>query len=124
MEERLVAGHCIEQQRLVSGCWLRLEIFGVAEVHRHGLEPFEGAGHLRVETEPDPFVRLNPEHQRVWTERPTRRVAEQHQRGSFELYRHFRHTAGQLLAGSQIERHARPAPVVEEQAHRHERLGA
>ena len=53
----------------------------------------------------------------------TGRVAEEHERRALELDRDLGDALRQALAGAQVERHAGPAPVVDEQLERHEGLG-
>src|SRR5687767_1862832 len=51
MEERLIAGHRVEEERLVPGARFDLEMLCVAEIHRDGFELFERPGNLGVERE-------------------------------------------------------------------------
>ena len=52
-----------------------------------------------------------------------RRVAEEHERRALELDRDLGDALGQALAGAQVEGHVGPAPVVDQQLQRDERLG-
>src|SRR5579885_1514763 len=113
---RPVQGHRCAFRRAPRG---RTESFLVAEVHRHVPDAHVRPGTLRAKGNGNTFIRLDVQNQPV---RFRLSPAKHDVRRPLELNDHFRAALRQPLSGSQIERHSRPSPVVDQQPHRHERL--
>ena len=71
----------------------------------------------------DALVGLHPDHQRVLAEFLGHRRVERQVRSALEHQRDLGHPAAQAFSGAQVERHACPAPGVDLQRDRRERLG-
>ena len=121
-EQRRIAEHRIEQQRLVGLGHLALEAGAVPEVHHHRRDLHARAGDLRVEPQRDAFVRLHVDHQQVRGQRRRAHPLEDLQRRPVKLNGDLRGPLRQPLAGPQVERHTRPSPAVQLQPQRHERF--
>ncbi len=120
-EQRRIAQHRVEDQRLVRLRGVAQERRAVREVHVHGADIEAQPGHLGREAEQDALVGLDAHRQQVRL-RGAGRVPEQHQRRLLELDRDLRGAPGQALADPQVEGHVRPAPVLDLEPERHERL--
>ena len=124
-EERVVAEH-----RVVDQAFVRLEQIGCApglvqrELQALLVEPHARTGTLAVERQRQPRRVGEVEREVVGTVRADARVRREHalrrlaERDRDDA-RAFRHA----LAGTQVERHAGPTPVVDLAAQRDERLG-
>jgi len=82
-----------------------------------------GPRQLRAELQRDPLVGLDADRQHVRLVRRARRCREQPVRRLLEHQRHLGDLLGHGLGGAQVERHPRPAPVVDEELHRDVGLG-
>ena len=119
-EQRHLADHHVEQQRLVGRRRRLPECLGVAEVHVHRRhlevlrERDRGARHLDLEIQRHPLVGLYAHHQRVGLELAVRALTPEHQvRWRLERHGDLRIPLRHALAGSQEERNALPSPVVD-----------
>ena len=112
------------QQPFVRVWRPRAEAAAVTEIHFHRLNVQCGAGDFRVHADGDAFVGLNAQHEHVGLQRRGLFGGKEHRGWRFELDRDLRDLFGQAFAVAQVKGHARPAPVVEEQFQRDERLGA
>jgi hypothetical protein len=83
-----------------------------------------GPGDLGAEAELDAFIGLQMQISRFGSNFIDRGFAKQHEGRALELNHDLGGALRQPLSRAQIERHVRPAPVVDEQLHRDERFGA
>jgi hypothetical protein len=99
----------------------------VIELHLDPVHVHAGPRDLRTEAQRHAFLRLNLQSHVVWREPFDRGIAKQREWRLLELDHDFAAPRRQRLTGSQIERHARPAPVVDRELERHigfgQRLG-
>ena len=112
-EQRRVAQQHVEQQPLVR---LRAglgERVAVREVHAHVPDLHLGAGHLGAEAHRDALVGLDADDQGVLAELLGVGDRERQVRGPLEDHGDLGDPAAEALAGTQVERHARPAPGVD-----------
>src|SRR5205814_464745 len=91
--------------------------------HLDGIDANLWAWNFRDDTEGEPFVRLNADGQHVGVERRGRIPIEENGRNPFQLHGDRARALGQALAGAEKERHAGPAPVVNEYLQRDEGFG-
>src|SRR5215831_2431549 len=119
LEEGGIADHAVVEQRLVAGGGRRIEIGLVGEVHADVAEIHGEAGPLGGELQRNAFVRLDAQDHPVGIHLVDMRAAEQGVRRLVEADRDLGLALLQVLAGAQVERHARPAPVVDVQLPRH-----
>ncbi len=117
LEQSGVASHAIAQQTLITGAVLRAEIRAVVEVHVDEAELHDRARNFCAEAEGDPFVGLNVNDQTIGLQVFYRGIPEEHERSAPEMNHYFRGSPLEALSGAQIERDARPAPVVDLQLH-------
>src|SRR6202158_2225600 len=113
LEERGIARHTIAQQSLVASAVLQHEIGGVIEIHIPQAELHDRAGNLCAEAERDAFLGLNMDDEAVGFQISYRRVTGQDEGSPAELDHDLRRASREPLSRAQIERHARPAPVVD-----------
>ena len=125
VEQRVVAAHRVVDQPLVG-----LEHVGLApglverELQAQLVEPHAGPGPLAVERQRQLRRVGEVERQVVGAVRADARAGREHAlRRLAEGDRDDARPLGHLLAGAQVERHARPAPVVDVAAQGDERLG-
>src|SRR5205085_1501665 len=116
-EQRLVAEEGVEQQPLVGLRRLLQEGGAVEEVHGDRPHPERLPRHLGAEAEGDPLVGLHPQDEGVGVETLGLVGGEGQMGDPVELHGHLRHPLGEVLAGADIDRDPRPAPVVDPQAH-------
>src|SRR2546425_11711409 len=120
--ERRVAMDGVEQEPLVRLGRLAAEDLAVTEVEPHGAESQVGPGRLRGDRERHALVGLDPDHQRVRLD-ARRAPTEDQVRRVVEPDRDLAHALREALARAQVERHARPPPVVHEEPERGVGLG-
>src|SRR4051794_14861667 len=120
-EERGVAQERVEDQRLVRVGAVDLEGGAIREVHRDVPDVDAEARDLRAEAQHDPLVGLDPHREQVGL-RVRGAVAEQPVGDVLELDRDLRRALRQPLAHPEVERDTGPAPVVDGEPRRDERL--
>src|SRR5665213_1286207 len=122
-EQRLVAADHVEQQPLVGVRAARTELLGEAHVERHVAQPHAaGARILDHQPQLDAFVRLDAQNQPVFLDGAGVGV-EDRVRNLAESDHDFGFAHRQPLACAHVERHPRPAPVVDLGLERDEGLG-
>src|SRR4051812_27423042 len=114
--ERRVAEYAVEYESLVRFGELDAERRAVAKVHVHVAYARDLSGHFRGDAHRDALVGLYAYDELV-RRHVLHRAAEELVRRGLELYRDFSDALREALARAYVERHARPAPVVE--PHRH-----
>ena len=107
----------IEEERLVGLRRLHGEGRAVREVHGHRAHVQLEAGDLRSETQHDPLVGLDAQHEQVRL-RLLGRIAEELEGRAVELDGDLGRALGQAFARPQVERNAGPAPALELEAQR------
>ena len=117
-EERRVADHDVIDQRLVSDIRLLREPVIVVEVHLHGGEVHHRPTALDLELQGDPLVRRDAQHQPVGPQGVDGRVLERRVGRLLEADGDLRIPLRHVLAGTEVEGHAGPAPVVDLELHR------
>ena len=122
-EERRVAEHRVEDQPLVRLGEALAEGAAVEEVHVHRADRHAGARHLGADRERDALVGLDVDEEDVGTQPVAGDRLEGRMRRALELDRDRRLAPGEPLAGPDVERRVRPAPVVDVELRRDERLG-
>ena len=116
-EERGVARHGIEQQAFVGLRERRFaELLAELELHFHRTEAHTRAGHLGFEAQVHGFARLDAKTEVVGARPADIGLREQVVGHVLELDGDFGDLAIQQFTRTQVERHALPAPVVNEQA--------
>src|SRR5208282_518849 len=108
----------------VASRGLLAKIFLILEVHVDGAEAHDRAGNLGRKLERDSFFGLDVQHQLIRHQMFDGRVAEEHEGRPSKLYHDLSITHRHTLAGSQVEGNVGPAPVVDQQFHGDEGLGA
>ena len=113
-EKGRVPANCFEQEPLVSLGRVGAEFGIIAEVHSHRSQPHAGARNFPVEAKRNSFVWLQSQGDGIGVEfRPALR-REQNIRRRPELDPDFAGAERKIFSGAQVERHARPAPIIDE----------
>src|SRR2546426_3607458 len=99
-------------------------MLGVFKAHVYRPYPQQRPRNLGPKAERDCFHRLNLDDQRVRMQLVKWSVPKQLKRRTFELDGDLRVALRQPLARPQIERHSRPAPIIDVELQGHERLTA
>src|SRR4051794_5403924 len=121
-EQRRVALECVEDERLVRVGRVHAERRPVREVHRHRPDVEPQTRDLGPEAQHDPLVRLDADREQVRVGLDAL-LLEQSMRDIPVLDCDLGRALRQAFASPDIERHSGPAPVVDRQLRRHERLG-
>ena len=120
--KRRIAQYGVEKQSFVSVGQIVVRQRIVAKIHTDLLDSESGPRHFQSEAQRHAFVRLNSDRQLV--ARAARALAgEQPLRRRLEANDDLRFLSVQLLSRVQQKRHAAPAPVIDVEFHRDERLG-
>src|SRR5262249_27451050 len=120
IEECCVAAHAVVHERGIGATRGLAESFAIAEIHGDVADAHFRAGPLRSERNGDSFVRLNVENEAI---RFHFFSAKNDVRRTLELNHDFGRALRKAFAGSEIKRHAGPAPIVDEHAHGDEGFG-
>ena len=112
------------QKAFIAGGRSKAEIVGVGEIHIYFAQLHSGTGSFGGKAQRDAFLRLDVQHQLIRHHVLHLSFAEQHERSAAELNHDMGTAVGQPLAGAQVERNARPAPVVDHQPHGDKGFGA
>ena len=112
------------EQAFVSGAGMLAKIFLILKVHVHRPQPHHRTGNLGRELQRDAFLRLDVQDQLVGHQVFDRRIAEEHERRTSELYHDMSVAHRHALARAQEEGNVGPAPVVDGKLHRDEGFGA
>src|SRR5258708_4022855 len=116
-EQRLIADHDIVEQGLESDIRLLGEPVLVAEVHLDGGEINNRSRALDFELQGNAGIGRDAQHQPVGPQGVDRRVLECRIGRLLETDRYLRIPLRQVLAGSDVEGHAGPAPIVDLELH-------
>lgn len=120
--KRRIAQYGVEKQPFVSVGQIVVRQRIVAKIHTDLLDSESGPRHFQSEAQRHAFVGLNSDRQLV--ARAARALAGEQPLGRrFEADDDFRLFPVQLLSRVQQKRHAAPAPVIDVEFHRDERLG-
>src|ERR1019366_846587 len=103
---------------------VRSEIFGILKAHIYRPYPQQRPRDLGPKTQRDSFHRLDLDDQRIGVQLVKWGFAKQLKGRAFELDGDLRVALRQTLARPKIERHSRPAPIVDVDLQSHERLSA
>src|SRR5438477_7400861 len=118
-EKRSIAGERFQQQPFISLWRISAELRIIAEVHADGTQLQTGSRNLAIETERDSFVRLQSNRDGVGVELWPTLGGEQHVGRGPKLHSHFAGAEREAFACAQIKRHARPAPVIDQETSCH-----
>src|SRR5438477_668426 len=121
-EQRPVAQHRVEDEPLIRLRHPGSERAAVEEVHVHGADRHALPGNLGPDRERDALVRLHVHEEHVRAQPFCRRLLERRMRRALELDRDRRLAACEPLPHAHVERRVRPAPVVDVELRRDERL--
>ena len=99
-EERTVASHYVEQERLVGRWSLTIEKRFIVEIHAHGLHANSLTGGLYAELQRKTLVGLHTDDDGIRVHRISGHEPEKQVRHPLELNRDFRYLLRHALAGA------------------------
>ena len=92
---------------------LETEISAVVEIHVHEAQLHDRTGNFCSKAKGDAFLGLNMDDEAVGFEVLNGGVAEKDERSAAKLDNDFRSALREAFAGTEIERNASPAPIVD-----------